>query len=377
LRVLLITSDLRMGGAERVALELVRALGGAEFRFTVAAVRKAGEMAPIYERAGAEVVAPLARGRLDPLAPLRTSRLIRRRRIDAVIVVNTLRNGLLFGLLGAALSGRRPATICWCHNSFTAQPRLAGHLRRYRRLGMLGAVVCVSREQRQQLAARGVARRGVGLVRNCVDVEAFAGAAPADLGLPAEAKVIVHVANVRPEKDFDTLLAAFGRVCEARTNARLVLAGRGTDGPEMRAKLAKAGLEGRVLLLGSREDIPAVLAAANVLALVSHSEVFPVAVLEGMAAGLPVVVTDLAVMAEFVTHGREGLKAPPGDAGRLAELLGELLDDDRRRRELGSAARARAGLFTPRRMAASFGRLLRLMTQQQTDGPHRAQSSQR
>ena len=81
-------------------------------------------------------------------------------------------------------------------------------------------------------------------------------------------------------------------------------------------------------------------------------------VLEGMAAGLPVVAGNVPVFEEIFTHGREGLKFPPGDSVALAEIIGQLLDDPAARRRLAEAGRKRAKEFGTSRMVDDFHRLL-------------------
>ena len=115
MRVLLVTGDLQLGGAETVALQLIRALGAEGWEFTVAAVSDRGDLREAYSSAGARVCAPLSCCRFDPRAVFRVGRIIRRHDIDVVMILDALRSGMLFGLLGAALSFRRVAKVCWCH----------------------------------------------------------------------------------------------------------------------------------------------------------------------------------------------------------------------------------------------------------------------
>ena len=139
------------------------------------------------------------------------------------------------------------------------------------------------------------------------------------------------------------------------------LVGRGTDCPELGSAIRQAGLEQVVIALGPRQDVPAILAAADLFVLSSKRETFGLALLEAMAAGVPVVASDLPALDDLFTDGREGLKVPPGDAEALAGALARLLDDANLARRLGEAGRERAKRFGAEPMVRRFERLLHLV----------------
>jgi len=126
----------------------------------------------------------------------------------------------------------------------------------------------------------------------------------------------------------------------------------------MRDAIAAAGAGSVVVPLGLRRDVPAILAAADVFVLSTRSEVFSVSTIEAMAAGLPVVVSDIPAFDELVTDGVEGLRVRSEDAGALAGALGRLLADGDLRRRLGQAGRARAQRLSVEGMADRFERWL-------------------
>ena len=117
-------------------------------------------------------------------------------------------------------------------------------------------------------------------------------------------------------------------------------------------------LEDEVSLLGSRTDVGAILAAADVFVLSTRSEVFSVATLEALAAGVPVVTSDVPGFEEVFANGREGLRVPPGEPAALADAVERLLDDADVRERLALEGRRRAGRFAMSRMAGNFERLL-------------------
>jgi glycosyltransferase involved in cell wall biosynthesis len=123
---------------------------------------------------------------------------------------------------------------------------------------------------------------------------------------------------------------------------RLAIAGEGEDREVLEGLLRERGLAPRVHLLGQREDIPDLQAAADLFALSSWSEGLPLSVLEAMSAGHPIVSTEVGGIPEAVTHGEHGLLTPPGDPGALADALRVLISDRALRERFGRAARHRA-----------------------------------
>ncbi len=358
MRVLMVLERLIVGGAETVALELTRALKGRGCYVSVAAIRGGGGRRDEFAGASAAIHDGLAANRFDLTAAVRIARIIRRERIESVIIVDALRNGLLFSTLGATMSGRKVARICWCHASPGRQVKdFVRQLKIYLATGLLDEIVCVSRYLRDELLCRGLSQRHVRVVHNGINLADVKSAAPAT-HLPEDKRILVHVANVQPWKDFETLLSATSQLARRRSDFHLVLVGRGTDSPEMTGGIARAGLKDFVTPAGVRHDVSAILAAADVCILSTHVETFGVAVLEGMAAGLPIVASDVESLREVFTHETEGLKVAPGDADALAGAIGRLLDDETFRRQMGAAGRKRAEEFTTERMADEFHRLL-------------------
>jgi len=155
----------------------------------------------------------------------------------------------------------------------------------------------------------------------------------------AGAPVVICVAGFRAEKDHATLLRAFRAVVDGRP-AVLRLVGDGPERPAAEALAAELGLEESVEFLGNRTDVDRLLADADVFVLASYAvENLPFAVLEAMAAGLPVVATDVGALAELVRDGVTGALVPPRDAAALARALTAVLADPDRA-TLGLAGRA-------------------------------------
>jgi glycosyltransferase involved in cell wall biosynthesis len=171
------------------------------------------------------------------------------------------------------------------------------------------------------------------------------------LPLPVDRPIIVHVGTLRPVKDHGTAIRAFARVHAQQPEAVLAFVGGGPDLAKCQELVSRLGLADSTVFLGSRDDVPRVLAAADIMLMTSLSEGHSVALLEGMAAGLPVVATNVGGIPETVADGQTGLLAPVGDDAAVAAQLVRLLNDESLRQAMGRAGRERVRtLFTRQAM---------------------------
>ena len=163
----------------------------------------------------------------------------------------------------------------------------------------------------------------------------------AALNVPEGQVVVLAVSRLVWHKGYPELAAAMGAVPEA---ALWVVGERlaSDRGQDMSALLRNAGLGDRLLLLGYRDDVPALMAAADIFALPSRFEGLPMSVIEAMLSGLPVIAADVRGPAEQVVPEVTGLLVPPGDASALAAGLRRLIADPVRRTRMGTAGRERA-----------------------------------
>jgi glycosyltransferase involved in cell wall biosynthesis len=169
------------------------------------------------------------------------------------------------------------------------------------------------------------------------------------LGIPVDAPVVTWHGRVEiAKKGLDVLLEAWKRLAgSGAADPRLLLIGGGRDAKELGRRIADSGAPGIIWTADHLHDpvaLSRLLSAGNVYAFPSRHEGFPVAPIEAMACGLPVVGSDTAGVAEVVTMGEPpgGVLVPRGDAAALARALGDLIDDQPRRSALGRRARARA-----------------------------------
>jgi glycosyltransferase involved in cell wall biosynthesis len=188
----------------------------------------------------------------------------------------------------------------------------------------------------------GIPRSKTLVLPNGVDLPAAASLpeqaqARATLGLPLEGLLVASVARLNPVKRLDVLLQALALVEEAK----LVLVGDGPERGRLEALAESLGISGRVHLAGYREDVWPWLAACDVFALSSEWEGMPNAVLEAMAAGLPVVATRVGGTPDVVVEGVTGYLVPSDDPLALARALKALIRDSGLRYQMGAAGRHR------------------------------------
>ena len=165
---------------------------------------------------------------------------------------------------------------------------------------------------------------------------------PPDLGLSPDSLPVSYVANLREDKGHLCLLEAARRVVEAVPSARFLLVGReDREAAPVRAKILELGLDGHVVLAGARRDIPAILRVTRVLAHPGEQEGMSNAILEAMAAGVPVVASRAGGNPETVEDGITGLLVRPGDPVALASAILDLLRDPPRAAGMARAGRER------------------------------------
>ena len=182
----------------------------------------------------------------------------------------------------------------------------------------------------------------------------------AELGVPIDRVVVIIVSRLVRHKGYPELLAAMEHV----PGAELWVVGSrlpSDHGPELEPLFAASPLGCRLRRLGTRTDIPDILAAADIFTLPSHFEGLPMSIIEAMLTGLPVVATAIRGPRELVLPNETGLLVPPAAPGPLAAALQRLVGDPVLRREMGNAAMTRAATLYAE--AAVLRRTMALLTQ--------------
>ena len=163
-----------------------------------------------------------------------------------------------------------------------------------------------------------------------------------ELRLGPDDRLVVSVGNLYPVKGHQHLIDAVALLVGRHPTLHLAISGRGEMAEALSARARGLGLANRVHLLGLRSDVAAILAAADVFALPSLSEGLPLALLEAMFAGCPIVASEVGEVGVALAHGEAGILVEPGQPAALAAALDRLLSDPDRARELGEHAVRRA-----------------------------------
>ena len=328
---------LEVGGAERFLVRLVPRIPRDRFDVAVICLTRKGVWAGELEARGIEVRSLDKRVGLDLGILFRLMGLLRREQPD---LVNThLWTADVWARLAAILAGVPRIVVTeqnvdlwkrWYHRWID-------------RLLFLWTdrVVCVSVQVRAFYRRLGVPDAKLHVIPNAIDLAPFDTPHPP----PQDAAPFVFTcaARLHPQKAHGVLLDAVALlVGGGERHFKVRLAGEGPLGPELAARVRTAGLDPWVEFLGVRQDVPELFRASDAFVLPSLYEGLPLAVLEAMAAWLPVVATRVGGIPDLIEDGTHGLLVPPGDACALADAMGRLLRDRSAARAMGAAARVRA-----------------------------------
>lgn len=203
-------------------------------------------------------------------------------------------------------------------------------------------IACISQASAESLIqwCPGVAER-ITVIPNGIPLDAFENAQPATLAhVPNDIVRLSFVGRCQSQKDHATLLRALTAV----PDAHLLLVGDGPLRPRLEQMAQSLGLTDRVTFLGWRQDVASVLKASDIYVHSTHSDGFGIAACEAMAAGLPVVASDVPGLAQLVAG--VGILVPAGDDKALAQHLNALINSPQKRREMARASLQRARQFS-------------------------------
>ena len=331
------------GGAEAALLLLLEHLDRSEWTPTLLHDPRATQLADAAAALGTTVrsVRPLPLSAKSVVGVPEFARELRRTR-PAVFHAHLTWPLASFYPLAAAVVARVPAIVATFHLfppvSFGRRPliqaRLLGH--------GIGRAIAVSQAIADLVVeVLGWPANKVAVIRNGVSIERLQR--PRDpalrraLAAGSDDFVFLTTARLDPQKGLDLLL----RAARSVDGARFVIAGSGPERGRLEAEAAELGLGDRVVFLGQRDDVPALLAASDGFVLPSRFEGTSLALLEAMALGKPVIASAVPGTDEVVIDGESGLLVRPGDADGLAAALRRIAGAPELRARLGTAARRR------------------------------------
>ncbi|HEX6201452.1 MAG TPA: glycosyltransferase [Thermoanaerobaculia bacterium] len=343
-RVFHLIKGLGRGGAEGLLPQQVSRRGGCYDYAVGYFLPHKAELAPDLVAAGAEVTCFGARGAAGMLA--RTGAVARWLREGGADVCHA--HLPLAGVVGRLAARRAGVPLVYTEHNLLERYRPPTRWAdlatwRWQRL-----VVAVSADVAASIRRHAGERVPVEVVLNGIDVERYAappGAGEAlrrAYGIAAGAPLVGTVAVMRRQKRLDRWLEAAAGIAAAQPGARFLVVGDGPLRGETEAHAGRLGLAGRVVFAGLRADVARHLAAMDVVLVSSDYEGLPLAVLEAMAAGRPVVAPAVGGLPEVLDEGC-GRLVPPADAAALADAVLDLVADPALAARLGEAAQRRAG----------------------------------
>jgi len=340
LRVMFVITNMPVGGAEILLSELIRRMDRQRFSPEFCCLK---ELGPLGEQMAREVpgFSRLIDHKYDWRVLGRLRELFRLRQTDAVITVGTGGDKMFWGRLAAWLEGV-PVITSALHST-----GLPDRVERLNRLltPVTDAFIGVAAPHGEYLARHeGCPRDKVVVIPNGVDVERFRPRWPArkllnEFGLTAETPVVATVAALRPEKNHEMLLRVMAEVRRGLSEATLLIVGDGPCRSALERQAEGLGIADGVRFLGTRGDIPEILATADLFALTSHMEANPVSILEAMACEKPVVAPAVGSVPETVLPDCTGYLFPAGDEPSAAAAIVGLLRDGELAGRLGRAGR--------------------------------------
>ncbi|SEP21106.1 glycosyltransferase [Trujillonella endophytica] len=350
LRLALVLDETSVGGVEMLMLDVFRSFDPATVQPVLISLRAPGPLADEYRAAGVPVDVMGRTGKFDLRTLPRLVATLRRRDVDAVLVTHHHRAALALGRLAARLAGVRVTMVAAHDMDLTGVggrvlPRWAvTTLRETDALVLLAPSQGEYLHREERVGRRPWSRTREVVIPNGVRVgplpdEVTKRAARHRLGLPDEAFVIGIVARLSAQKAHHVLFEAFVIVRRTYPTARLVVVGGGARDQELRELATALGIADGVRFTGVLSDVSAVLPAFDVTCLSSVHEGVPMAVIESLASGVPVVATDCGAMRDMVVDGEQGFLVPVKDAEALADRLLTLAGNPGLRERMGARGR--------------------------------------
>lgn len=363
-RYLMLVNHLARAGMELQLMHLARGLAGLGHEVTIGCIEVRTDVSDL-ERDGVHVIELAGSSRAARMAAIpKIARLARR--FD--LVHCTEWEASLWGRM-AAVVARRPTIVTEHTLDRGIQVSDAGSGRgraialHHRLLGPFTyAIVHVAEQQAAVLLAEDVPREKLVLIPNGVPLDhlravAASGLTRADIGVPEDAKVVMHVARFYSMKRQHWTLEAVRDLREELGDVHAVFVGIGPDMDAFRERVAQMGAESWAHVIGVRDDVPAVLALADVAVLPSSTEALPMTMIETMAVGIPQVTTDVGELGPTLRDADAGLTVPVDDPEAFRLAIRAVLSDPALAARLRAGALGGVDRFDATRMVDSYAQL--------------------
>ena len=327
IRLMIITHDLAIGGLQQVVVNICRTINRDKFDVSVLCLRALGEFVPEVEKLGIKVFFLPQKKGTDYFSFFKVAKILKQEKIDVIHTHNT--QPFIDGTIGALMSGVR--TIV-----HTDHGRQFPDKRRYMFAEWLMShfvykVVGVSDHTSQNLIKyEKISRKKIMTIPNGIDGAKYNIVINKDqkkkeIGIKGNGPIIGLGVRLTEQKGITYLLQAMPKVIEVFPEITLIVAGDGPLENSLKQEAVNLGVDKNVLFVGPRLDMPELLKLFDLYVLPSLWEGLPMVILEAIAAGCPIIATDVGGIPSAVIHKKNGILIEPANSGKLALVIIKLL----------------------------------------------------
>lgn len=352
LQVMQLVLSLVIGGTEKLVYDMVRYADRRYVSPSVCCLNELGEFGENLLESGYPIYALHRRPGIDWSLVRRISKILQQKKIDVIHAHHY--TPYFYGIM--AIWYCRMVRAAHVPKMVFTEHGIHYPYRKKRKRLLVNPLLCrladelvtIAQHTKSNLAKyENYPKKKMGIIYNGIDLSAFSEpihviAKKASLEIAPESQIVGMVARLDPVKNHGMLLRAFQKVASRFPDSRLLIVGDGPMRSDLESLAKTLEISKQVHFLGSRQDIPELLKIMDIFVLSSFSEGMSITLLEAMAAGVPVVATDVGGNREVVAEGKNGFLVPNDDMEVLSQRLALLLRDQQVRSAMGKAGRQRA-----------------------------------
>jgi len=339
IRIMHIVFSLGMGGLENLVLNLLKSLDTSRYTPFICSLTDGGQLTKEFSKCGIKVFSMGKKSGVDYALHFRLAKLLRQQKID---LVHTHNNAPFYYGTIAAKIARIPVIIHTEHRESDRRGKKIVLMSKLLSRGINTIVADCQNVVDFLCNVRGISNAKIRIIFNGIDINKYTNSLDVlkkkqELGIDKDSLIIGNVARLVPMKDHMNLLEAFHSINKSLPNTKLVIVGDGKLRKDLEKRAEELNLDGSVIFLGIRTDIPEILNVFDVFVLSSESEGLSLSLLEAMAASKPVVATNVGGNSEVIDDGATGLLVPPKNSKGLADALIKILSNKELSNSIGIA----------------------------------------